>query len=724
MSSVQIESTQQNDKSQHSLPFCIDKDDYSASVPTVHEVGEAAQSPEKDIGRRSRSRKRIRAQYSDRRSTKRVRTRHNEAYRRLLNSEIESTFSRASGVEQALFPSSYVGFSLWTTEEKQAFFYFLTILGRDNIKEIASKIGTKTQLEVRFYVLCLKQGLCEYNLNARRVDIPSAIDLPIATEISAECCDALDQAANLLGHHQQRYEEAFEQTRWPDLWLLTGDTAEWLDGKLDRDGMDQEGAETYAPEFGLLNLGTWLELSEQIFMNPSAPKEDENWRNIAQEDEEPSILRTAFAEFYSLAISITKRLVQASLFCATSRLRAITSQHQTQLPIVTINDVHAACRTLKIKFDSIEFWIGAARRCGLEIYNDEAAVGRKGKRPVYMSYDEVEQSLGENSIVLGNTSGDDTVNHQVVASEISDAEHGSDEELSQSRRQPISDGSDPSDVADLKHPEASSEHIKSESETETETERDLDSDSPLFYAQEVDRPIDPSDAEFKNLHTRRARILNQYHAHLELENARNAYMEAIDRRESLEEERRLWAVLKQDPPSEIDPTTIKLPHNPIKERLRPEDLTDWRERLDYSSDWETLRAQVPEHGFLERLEGRNYARLGRSDHAPAVPGSQSGYMIRGRQSSNGSHDENDHGDVKDGSSGSDTVCSPAVRYHKSSPRPQRTRSLPKVMPGMIPTGTAVEGVDGAGPSTHGSSTAQAWHYDDDEDEDKTYESPK
>ena len=155
----------------------------------------------------------------------------------------------------------------------------------------------------------------------------------------------MEEFADGLAHYQLKGDQKREKKRHGDYWLLTGDVAAEIEASLEARNKESERSkeETQDPEeikesdrqeednkldndfkvpaAELLNLPSWLRLSE-LFMYHS-PESEENWTNfISKTDETPSMYHTAFQDFHNLTISITRRLVQASIFQAMSRLRA------------------------------------------------------------------------------------------------------------------------------------------------------------------------------------------------------------------------------------------------------------------------------------------------------------------------------------------------------------------------------------------------------------------
>ena len=111
---------------------------------------------------------------------------------------------------------------------------------------------------------------------------------------------------------------------------------------------------------------------------------------------EPAIYRSALEDLYDLIRSLTQKLVHATLFQATSRLRAKDNDAPPTANVIS-NDVHVAADLLGLKQDWKTYWAKLPRRAGLEVYSesDKYKRGRTGtKNGVKLTYDEVESEMG------------------------------------------------------------------------------------------------------------------------------------------------------------------------------------------------------------------------------------------------------------------------------------------------------------------------------------------
>lgn len=320
-----------------------------------------------------------------------------EEYRQLLNEEIQDVSIRlGQQVPESLsLQAGQIGASMWSSLEKETLFNALASLGKDDVRGIAFRIKTKSALEVASYLQLLEKGSVEKYLNDRRPQLLGPMDMPAALEIDEECISALEAPAHAL-REQQEYQGAIvERQKWGDYWLLTSGTAEWVETKLAEGESGLREVVDVVPAAAILNLETWLELSERVFMNPGSPREGDNWRELTQDGEPPSIRHTAFADFSTLAVSLTKRLVQASLFFAMSRCRARASSDFHREYSVRAKDIHAACDALVVKRDSRRFWIHSPRRCGIHVYKRISDLTNESNPSPPMAYEEVERELSD-----------------------------------------------------------------------------------------------------------------------------------------------------------------------------------------------------------------------------------------------------------------------------------------------------------------------------------------
>ncbi|KAI9826265.1 MAG: hypothetical protein M1826_006687 [Phylliscum demangeonii] len=334
---------------------------------------------------------------------KRRRSAHDsEPYRQLLNEVImQACGQNGSKEESRPLRASQIGASLWTSEEKEALFDALTVLGKDDIQRLAARVQTKSAVEVCHYLQLLQREMANRHLYDREIRLLSTVDMPAALELSQECCRVLDEEASRLEQQQNAMERAAEEEKWRESWLLTPARARWVEEKLAAGASGAEADEVWqeVPAAHLLKLQSWLELSERIFMNAAPPRaEDGNWRHMAADSaapELPSIRATAFTDFANLAVSVTERLVQTTIFQAMGRCRGMDLKQLESGFSVKARDVRTACTVLGMPPNARDFWAKAGQRCGLHVYRKMSEMHPHPSADLRMTDAELEAALGE-----------------------------------------------------------------------------------------------------------------------------------------------------------------------------------------------------------------------------------------------------------------------------------------------------------------------------------------
>ncbi|KAF2279331.1 uncharacterized protein EI97DRAFT_172680 [Westerdykella ornata] len=335
---------------------------------------------------------------------------YKDAYRTLYNEDVKDAAIRFRSDASFHPPRAQIGVSTWSVEEKSTFFAALERLGKDDIPGIATAVKTKSIPEVRQFLLLLQdtstqQGSLMVTLR----------DVPPASEISPECSEHLELAADALAWYQERFEAKKEQERFGNLWLITPEIAEEIEaaipssrrpslssseppeaaGQADAGSVQAPQPTSQIlqdiPEANLLNTSNLLQLSTEVFMNGSAspPSWYPHWTTLRSPlASRPSIYRTALIDFHTLVLSLTKRLVQASIVQATSRIR--TQGWRVKKGVTSLvkkRDALTAIDMLRLPRNSQERWRRVARRCGLRVFEGS------GKQRREMSWNEVEEAL-------------------------------------------------------------------------------------------------------------------------------------------------------------------------------------------------------------------------------------------------------------------------------------------------------------------------------------------
>jgi hypothetical protein len=495
---------------------------------------------------------------------KRAKGAFNRDYLDLLNVDIEDAAAQYVPHGEPELPPSQVGLTYWTSVEKELFFTALSRLGRDDIPGIARRIRTKGELEVRQYLKLLQDAAVarkrEYELEPLYPQ-----DFPAAVEVSPKCNAALEEAADALASKQERFEESVEEMRWDDDWLITPFTYKNL----------EKEAPPNMPSLGLFRVSAWLELSERLFMNANYP--ENNWQCVSNEN--PSIRTTALEDFHSLAVSITKRLVAATIYVSESRARAKQDLDPNRKPkeIVRRKDVEAAVLSLGMKTSNKTFWTGCARRLRVDVLHDDddddndydadghgngaEDIDRDEDDVKLMTHDEVEAALGGMGAVtdvsIGNQNEDEP--DLVSLSDTPSLDGLSD-----------LDGSQPEERAATPHAEQPEETIFNVDREDVAKEA-----KELLLHTAMPYPI-----------TTRTRQAVEGRIRNELQHV--AYADVLDAKASQREERRLWSMLGRNALDDVD--RIKVPERGPKRTMHTVDeiylsRAEWREKLDYMSQW-------------------------------------------------------------------------------------------------------------------------------------------
>ncbi|MCJ1459903.1 hypothetical protein MMC28_010282 [Mycoblastus sanguinarius] len=477
---------------------------------------------------------------------KRLKVSYSDEYRKLFNKSIDGLTSETSSTEENLLPASQVGLVFWSSGEKSRFFHSLSKKGRHDLPGISADIGSKSEGEVHVYLRLLQGAALEQQIHRPRNKLPRSFNIDSAVEVGRECCTALDLAAEALSVLQQKEEESVEKRRHGDFALLASQIAKLVDRSFHTGVAGEVDVLQKLPAARLLDLKKFLHLSKHFFMNSTI--EENNWRAYTEKRISPSILYTAFSDFYTLVISTTKRLVQSCLFLAMSRLKALDGLgHHTLRRHVRRRDVLAALDVLGMEANAKRFWAGTARKCKLRVYDKVRRRQVSGKR---YNYDEVEDSLGYGKF-------DNTRNGT-----------------------PLVDVREKSEAPQYQLDESESSNSIDTVSGEDHWSSGISDDLSLFG-------ISSGLSDKQALEQQR------------LEKSHDGYAEIIDQQASRNEEQYLWELLDKDPAETMKGEDVEIPKAPWPERKDTQDLVDWRSWTDYAGEWETYDAPIPAISFIE-----------------------------------------------------------------------------------------------------------------------------
>ena len=462
---------------------------------------------------------------------KRLRALFTDDYRLLFNKTVLKAANRDSRGTAGQLRTSHLGITEWTSSEEAKFFRTLACKGRDDIPSVSAAIGTKSELEVRAFLLQLDEASRNQQVYAPEESLLDQSEIPAAFETSPECEAALDDAADALAILQYKEDVKAEKKKYGEHYRLTAEIAEKIQKQLEDNPNGEKEVSEVVPAAPLLNLKNFLTLMKRFFMNSFDTIY--NYRTYEERREHPSIFRTALSDFHNLVVSITRRLVLSALFLATSRRRTM-EQSKPRKHVKRI-DVKAAFDVLGMKADAHKYWVGLARRCKLHVSENQ--------RSDRLKWDVVEDILDRSRNRKGRYPNKRW------------------SKLCQAAM-PLKESGNASGSAS-----AASESTSSGSSSDD-------------HSNEV---------EDKSLNQHSANSENQQ----DQDEVEDAYISALDHEASLRDEKHLWECLGRDPPSVIIPEYVDIPFEPDFEPKPLEDISGWRRSTPYAAEWEIHERPIP-----------------------------------------------------------------------------------------------------------------------------------
>ncbi|KAF3937324.1 hypothetical protein ABW19_dt0202965 [Dactylella cylindrospora] len=462
----------------------------------------------------------------------------NDQYRDLLNEAINDARDRRV-YPDVNFKSSEIGEVFWSFTEKQRFFRALPRVGRHNPAALSEEIESKTVIEVQGYLDVLKEETDRrmQKVGSKRHELLMMADIPAAIEVGEECDDLLDKEAERVKLHVERIEEKEERERWGDEGgTLDVETAKEMKGIKREDGENPH-------ENGLLDTWNWLMLADRIFMASEHRK-----------NKDPTaISKQALQDLATLVTSITRRLVNISLFQAHSRIKNRSGPlYRVSQPDVTLRDVAAALKLLGMPTTSEEYWRHVPRRFQLRVLSEQVA--KRGEKPFLMEYDEVENELKVFEYIKFHkgseiTSDDEQPTMHHTASSRAGLLDGWETDDEEEELEDSDEDENETTVREY-YPDTSYQdgHSGVPHEGEFPSASEITTDkrprNKSEMARYLDTPIDLASylpaAPLRNLSSKQKRqILDELH----FINEDEEYLDAIDTYYSLREEKKLWKIL-------------------------------------------------------------------------------------------------------------------------------------------------------------------------------------
>lgn len=551
--------------------------------------------------------------------------RYSNEYLDLLNDQI-ALAAEGPDAERLPLEPSQVGATTWTSIEKDTLFAGLTSFGRHDFKRIADAIGSKSEYEVTEYLSLLRAARHELASRISKDGRPlTALDLPAACELSEDCEDALEVAADAIAWDVEKSDQAKEQKRHGRYWLLDDQVAAQVECEIARaPPSDTHESANPVAAAELLHLGNWLELTEVLV------RHDTDYDNLwTFQDEfdvrQLSIFHTAFNDFHSLAMSLTRRLVQATIFQATSRLRALDVVSRRRAEEVRHQDVYAAAQVLGLSDDWSGFWIGCARRNNLQIHTRakmghnftvDAAPSDESKLLRWLEFDDVERVLRRKQVDHDDPAPTIDTEHvpNEIASHLDYLQHQSDSEYWTDEDKAINtlDG----DATKSTSEADASSRSDSEAESSSDSEVQSEGQAPRYN------------------HNDHKAITRAHRLHEDLAIATH------DRQESKRVENDLWAMLHQRRPVSAPTNSLEGVTAPdeggLGPKLRgakrqlegPEDLIDWRDRTQYAAPWTHGPGRVPADAAFAAVAVRGQSAKRRRLEAMEMLSGSEGHIDR------------------------------------------------------------------------------------------------
>lgn len=512
------------------------------------------------------------------RRKRKLKDRCTKGYVDLLNESILDASSPGIHNETPL-PPSQIGASLWTSIEKETLFSRLAVHGPVDLRSLSSAIGSKSEAEVHLYLKLFHTGAAELEATSKARRAFSHRDIPAAYEVSVECEKHLEAAGDCLASCVERQDVERWKEKYGDHWLIDEKLAEELDSQAEQEeGVDADDEDDRAEAnssghpaaarasnekseeaAGLSNVSSarllrpaaLLQLSRTLYMNSPAYG-NKTWHDLVPTKDVldgPAIYHSALEDFYNLVVSFTRRLVQASIFQALSRLRASDAARTNWQPVPCVDrvDVRTAVDIMGLKPDWNDYWARVARRCELDIFSEikKFKDGRPGTKVGYkISYDEVEAELGIDQLVPN-----------MIEAIIDEDDRDFDSD------------SDMYTLASLDEDEHSSDKGKM-------SQTDEDGVDSGTQSKKLSRGLSPQSYE----------------------RAEDAYLDAIDLQQSAQEERRLCDILELEPSKSLRLSREDRLHREPK-RQKIDSANDWRYRVNYEADWEQYGTLPSEAAF-------------------------------------------------------------------------------------------------------------------------------
>ncbi|CAK7264222.1 hypothetical protein SEPCBS57363_000971 [Sporothrix epigloea] len=567
---------------------------------------------------------------------KRLRSSINMSYLGLLEDDMDDARRQYVPHSWSELGATQAGLSIWTAEEKEILFEAVSRLGRDDLPGISARLlGSKSEIEVHQY-LDLLQKDAERRRNELRAPLhkPLLSDFLAAAEISEACCDALENAADLIAQREDHQEAQDEGRKWGPHWLLTGDNCRRLSkAALKIAGMPNEedatnqlpvpsedhrndriaiiGAQlrpNAVPPLALFHVRNMLLLSERVFMN--GVNEDAHYLGLG--DTLPAAHMSALHNLYELVYSLTQRAAATAIHVCQSRYRLDPRLASKKKRQVHRRDVHAAVASLGLERNSHHFWARCPRRLGLKVARSALPfVGMESASQVEVPEETFPRKDGSGS---RGSEADDQSNDEDEDRDDDDDDDGDIMTYDEAERELLPQNA--KIVTNLR-PEPSPQVMNWQYEASYVDEDDSNSDggsndesegpdtatalNEQRIRDEANEVICYSATGYPRAAWARTSLENRIRHELKEEE----YAAAVDDRASRQDELYLWAVVGREPPPalmaavsadnrtaapHVEGFSLSARRYPVEEVI--ETGRNWRDKLQYEAEWEPSAAEA------------------------------------------------------------------------------------------------------------------------------------